>query len=159
MIIQTHSEILELLQAVKDPEIPAISLVDLGIISEIIIENDQVIVELIPTFAGCPAINHMQNEVVLCLQNAGIKAIANINYNKAWSSDFITENGKAQILKFGLAPPPKVSENLMSMLEGAICPKCGSSNTQLMNPFGTTLCRSISYCKDCREVFEQFKPL
>ncbi len=156
----TKELILEYLEEVKDPEIPAISLVDLGVISDVQIqENQQVLVELTPTFAGCPAIEYMRKNVEEVLHNKGITSTAVINYKKVWSSDFITEKGLKQLQEFGLAKPSKSSDDLLKSLQNVECPKCHSKNTQLLNPFGPTLCRAIHHCYDCKETFEQFKSL
>jgi ring-1,2-phenylacetyl-CoA epoxidase subunit PaaD len=155
----TKELILEYLEEVKDPEIPVISLVDLGVISDVQILEQEVWVELTPTFAGCPAIEYMRKNVEDVLQKKGILSHAIINYNKVWSSDFITEKGLKQLQEFGLAKPAKTSEDLLKSLQNVECPKCHSTNTQLLNPFGPTLCRAIHHCHNCKETFEQFKTL
>ncbi|GIV43215.1 MAG: phenylacetate-CoA oxygenase subunit PaaJ [Bacteroidia bacterium] len=155
----TKELILEYLEEVKDPEIPVISLVDLGVISDVQILEQEVWVELTPTFAGCPAIEYMRKNVEEVLQKKGIPSKAVINYNKVWSSDFITEKGLKQLQEFGLAKPAKTSEDLLKSLQNVECPKCHSTNTQLLNPFGPTLCRAIHHCHNCKETFEQFKTL
>jgi len=155
----TRESILIILDEVKDPEIPAISLVDLGVISDVQIGDNKVLVEITPTFAGCPAIEYMRKNVEEVLFKNGINGKAVINYNKVWSSDFITEKGLKQLQEFGLAKPSPSSENLLQTLQNVECPKCHSNNTQLLNPFGPTLCRAIHHCHDCKETFEQFKTL
>ncbi|MBS1487369.1 MAG: phenylacetate-CoA oxygenase subunit PaaJ [Bacteroidetes bacterium] len=157
----TREEIIHWLDAVKDPEIPVLSLVDLGVITDVVIEADQVTVDMTPTFVGCPAIDYMKEEVLQLLQSKGLKNIkVNISFKRNWSSDMISEKGKTALKKFGLSPPPpaKIFTDL-EVLEHAICPRCDSSHTELKSPFGSTLCRSIYYCYDCKEAFEQFKPL
>jgi|YNPMSStandDraft_2_1061718.scaffolds.fasta_scaffold00171_7 ring-1,2-phenylacetyl-CoA epoxidase subunit PaaD len=153
----TKENILEYLEAVKDPEIPVISLVDLGVISDIQIFDNEIIVELTPTFAGCPAIEYMRKNVEEVLQEKGFNVKAVINYNKVWSSDFISEKGLQKLQEFGLAKPSKTDEDLLKTFKNVECPKCHSKNTQLLNPFGPTLCRAIHHCHDCKETFEQFK--
>lgn len=155
----TQELILEYLEEVKDPEIPTISLVDLGVISDVQVIDNQVFIELTPTFAGCPAIDYMRKNVEEVLQSKGIHCKAVINYQKAWSSDLITEKGLQKLQEFGLAKPSKSSEDLLKSFEKVECPKCHSTNTQLLNPFGPTLCRAIHHCHDCKETFEQFKAL
>ncbi len=156
----TKELILEYLEEVKDPEIPIISLVDLGVISDVqVFENREVLVELTPTFAGCPAIEYMRKNVEEVLKNYNINSKAVINYNKIWSSDFITDKGLKKLQEFGLAKPSKFSEDLLKSMQNVECPKCHSTNTQLLNPFGPTLCRAIHHCYDCKETFEQFKTL
>ena len=157
----TRDEIYSVLEKVKDPEIPVLSLVDLGVITEITIETNQVKIEMTPTFVGCPALDYMRKEVEDELKKNGIQNfVVEVNYKKAWSSDFISKKGKDALKKFGLAPPPsaKVFADL-EILESATCPRCNGTNTDLKNPFGPTLCRAIYYCHDCKEAFEQFKPV
>jgi len=157
----TSNQIYEWLEEVKDPEIPVISLVDLGVITEISIHHDKVEIEMTPTFVGCPAIDFMKNEIIEVLQKHGLtNVVVRITFREPWTSDRITEKGRAALKQFGLAPPPLL--NLVTdldFLEHATCPRCNSSNTQLKNTFGPTLCRSIHYCENCKETFEQFKPL
>lgn len=158
----SEKQILEWLQDVKDPEIPVLSLVDLGVITGITITDDTVHIELTPTFVGCPALDMMKSEVLNLLNEKGVKhASVEVNFKKAWTSDRISENGRKALKGFGLAPPPsgKVLLEDLDILEHAQCPRCNGTNTQLKNPFGPTLCRSIHYCTDCREAFEQFKPV
>lgn len=154
-------EIYSWLEDVKDPEIPVLSLVDLGVITEVIVLEDKVTIEMTPTFVGCPAMEYMKAEVETVLKNKGVKDIeVNVTFKKPWNSDLISERGKHALKQFGLAPPPsnKVFTDL-EILETAVCPRCNGTHTELKNPFGPTLCRAIYYCNDCREAFEQFKPV
>jgi ring-1,2-phenylacetyl-CoA epoxidase subunit PaaD len=157
----TVSEIYLWLEEVKDPEIPVLSLVDLGVITEVEVKGDEVRIEMTPTFVGCPALDYMKEEVKSALKNKGVKNIeVNVTFKKGWTSDLITEKGKAALKKFGLAPPPSTTVFAdLAILEHAVCPRCNNSNTELKTPFGPTLCRSIYYCLDCKEAFEQFKPI
>lgn len=160
-MITSIKKIYEWLEEVKDPEIPVLSLVDLGVITEVELDGDKVSVELTPTFAGCPAMEVMKNEVIEKLKSKGIANVSvNISFRIPWSSDFISEKGKKALKQFGLAPPPsnKIFHDL-EILENATCPRCNGENTELKNPFGPTLCRAIYYCNTCHEAFEQFKPL
>ena len=158
--ITTH-KVYELLAGVNDPEIPVLSLVDLGVITAVTVDGDHVIIDMTPTFVGCPALETMQNEIREALVKNGVKKIdIEVSYKRPWTSDLISEKGKEALKKFGLAPPP--SRQLfvdLDVLEHAECPRCGKKNTELKNTFGATLCRSIHYCNDCRDAFEQFKPL
>lgn len=157
----TAARVMEWLETVKDPEIPVLSLVDLGVITTVNVVDDAVSIELTPTFVGCPALDMMQSEIREVLMRNGISDVSiKISYREPWTSDKISEKGKEALKKFGLAPPPAraLFEDL-DVLEHALCPRCGQSNTELKNTFGPTLCRSIHYCNDCREAFEQFKPL
>jgi len=157
----TVDEVYAWLEEVKDPEIPVLSLVDLGVITNVVVDGEKVTIEMTPTFVGCPAMEYMRNEVEGTLINHGIKNPAvNITFKKPWSSDLISEKGKQSLKKFGLSPPPstKVFTDL-EILETAICPRCEGTNTELKSPFGPTLCRAIFYCNTCKEAFEQFKPV
>jgi ring-1,2-phenylacetyl-CoA epoxidase subunit PaaD len=161
VVSPTIEQIREWLDEVKDPEIPVLSLIDLGVITQINLSNHEVRIEMTPTFVGCPAMDYMQREVIECLQRRGIdQPVVEINFREAWSSDKISEKGKAALKKYGLAPPPDNSLFTdLEILERAQCPRCGGDNTELKSPFGPTLCRAIYYCHSCREAFEQFKPV
>ncbi len=157
----TVDEVYAWLEEVKDPEIPVLSLVDLGVITSVVVEEEKVTVEMTPTFVGCPAMEYMKSEVEGVLKNRGIKSVeVNITFRIPWSSDLISEKGKQSLKQFGLAPPPstKIFTDL-EILETAICPRCNGINTELKSPFGPTLCRAIFYCNTCKEAFEQFKPV
>jgi ring-1,2-phenylacetyl-CoA epoxidase subunit PaaD len=149
------------LEEVKDPEIPVLSLVDLGIITEVQVENEKVTIEITPTFVGCPALEMMKSEIKEKLGHKGISNVeVLVSFRKSWSSDKISEKGRRALKTFGLAPPPLNQSFLdLEVIEHAVCPRCESTNTEIKNIFGSTLCRSIHFCCDCKETFEQFKPI
>lgn len=157
----TREQVYTWLEEVKDPEIPVLSLVDLGVITDVSINDQQVNIEMTPTFVGCPALDFMKQEIHEVLNKYGVNQVTiDVTFRKPWNSDLISEKGKQALKKFGLAPPP--SRELfteLDVLEHAACPRCNETNTELRNTFGPTLCRSIHYCNNCREAFEQFKPL
>lgn len=156
----TESDIYCWLEDVKDPEIPVLSVVDLGVITNVTISDDEVTVTITPTFVGCPALDLMKEEIKLALQNKGLKAAVEVSYTPPWSSDRITDKGKKALKNFGLAPPSSTALiSDIDLLENVACPRCNSINTELKTPFGTTLCRAIHYCHPCKETFEHFKPL
>ena len=150
-----------ILEEVKDPEIPVLSLVDLGVITQLEINDTSVDIEMTPTFVGCPALDMMKEEIVAKLQEHGIGNVnIKVTFRDPWTSDRISVKGKEALKRFGLAPPPAhVLIDDLDFLEHVACPRCNSTNTELRNAFGPTLCRSIHYCHDCKEAFEQFKPL
>lgn len=158
----TKDEILNCLKEVKDPEIPMLSIVDLGIVTDINITNhDKVKIKITPTFAGCPALKFMQEEIKQKISQLNISSIeVEVNYDVSWNSNMISKEGKEILKKSGLAPPIKhdgfISINLLKKIE---CPYCGSKETILKSTFGSTLCRAISYCSNCHQTFEQFKPV
>lgn len=157
----TRDNIYAWLEEVKDPEIPVLSLVDLGVITAVTVDHEQVKIEMTPTFVGCPALDMMKNEIREVLYKNGIdKVDIEVSYKKPWNSDLISEKGRQALKRFGLAPPPpRELFTDLDVLEHAACPRCDGTNTELRNTFGATLCRSIHYCNDCKEAFEQFKPL
>jgi ring-1,2-phenylacetyl-CoA epoxidase subunit PaaD len=157
----TKEDILKWLEAVKDPEIPVISLVDLGVITKVDIDsNGKVLVDMTPTFAGCPAMDYMKKDVEKVLREKGIDFKVSVSYESHWNSNRITEKGREALKSFGLAPPQKyqVIPDL-DILDKTPCPYCDSHNTEMKSPFGPTLCRSLHYCNNCQQAFEQFKPV
>ncbi len=159
--MNNETEIRKWLEDVMDPEIPVLSLVDLGVVGDIELKEGSVFVEIRPTFVGCPATTQMKYDIESLLHAKGFDDVhVDISYKSPWNSDMITDKGREALRKFGFAPPPK--GNLIDdidVLEHVECPQCGGTNTELQNPFGPTLCRSIHYCHDCKEAFQQFKPM
>lgn len=158
----TTEEIKEWLDVVKDPEIPVLSLNDLGVITGIELNDDgHVTVNMTPTFAGCPAMDVMKSDVEEVLKDKGISDFdVNLSFETQWNSNMITEKGRKALKDFGLAPPPKHDLIVdIDIIAEAKCPYCNSSNTEMKTPFGPALCRSMHYCNDCKQAFEQFKPL
>lgn len=156
------AKILELLQDVKDPEMPFISVVDLGIISNVVIqENGRILIKMTPTFVGCPAIEYMKNDIRETVIKAGFPdTTVEVDKKERWNSNKVTEKGKEQLKKFGLSAPRKHCGTISETdLEEAECPLCSGTNTELISPFGPTLCRALFYCNDCKQGFEQFKPV
>jgi ring-1,2-phenylacetyl-CoA epoxidase subunit PaaD len=156
-----EEEILDALQDVKDPEIPGISVVDLGIITSVKIEDDGVEIIMTPTFSACPAIKILETNVRERIEKMNIgTVIVRTTFDKPWNSNMISERGRQALLKHGLAPPPKHDGYFeLDVLSDVACPFCGSRNTTMNSPFGATLCRAIHYCKNCQQGFEQFKPV
>lgn len=158
----TKEKILALLQNVKDPEIPVLSLLDLGVITDVQVSPENyVTVKMTPTFSGCPAMEFMRKSVEETLAAAGvINYSVQVSFDQPWNTNKITPHGRAVLKEFGLAPPPVYQVVLdLDILEQTSCPYCDSINTILRTPFGPTLCRSMHYCHNCRQMFEQFKPL
>lgn len=149
------------LEDVKDPEIPVLSLVDLGVITEVNVEGSHVKIVMTPTFVGCPALDLMKTEITEVLKNRGVEKVdIEVSYRKPWHSDLISDKGRQALKRFGLAPPPSGTLFTdLEVLEHVPCPRCNGTDTELKNAFGPTLCRSIHYCNTCHEAFEQFKPL
>jgi len=160
MTIVSEDNIRTLLLEVMDPEIPTISLVDLGIVSDIKVVGEHIDITLTPTFSGCPALKVMEELVLEKLKPLNKEVTVKTTFEKPWNTDMITEHGRAMLPKHGLAPPPKHNGYLeLDILSDTPCPYCGSRNTDMKSPFGPTLCRSLHYCKNCLQAFEQFKPV
>lgn len=160
----TKAKIFTWLQAVKDPEIPTISLVDLGVVRVVEIDaaTGGVYVQLTPTFAGCPAMDYMKRDVERTLLAHGVPSVqVEISLREAWSSDMLTDAGRAALRAHRLSPPPVLGNVVFDLdfLEYAECPNCHGHNTELRTPFGATLCRAVHFCFDCKQIFEQFKPI
>ena len=149
------------LEDVKDPEIPVVSVVEMGIVREVAVEPDRVVVTITPTFSGCPALVAMQDGIVERLKRLGIENVdLRVVLSPPWSTEWIGESARAKLKAFGLAPPPRHDGDFtLVLLDPAECPYCGSKDTRLRNSFGPTLCRAIYTCNSCHQPFEQFKPL
>lgn len=152
------------LARVADPEIPAVSVVDMGMIEEVSVSGDDVRVVVLPTFTGCPAIAEIVSDVrdaVESIEGVGAVEVAT-TFTPPWTTDRITEQGRSRLKRFGLAPPTGAGPVLITEIglpKIATCPFCGSTDTHNENAFGPTPCRSLYYCEACRNPFEQFKPV
>lgn len=158
----TPSDIWTALADVTDPEIPRLSVVDLGIVTNVQVTHEgSVSITITPTFAGCPAIQYMQDAIRERIRQLPVRSVdVQVSFDQPWNSNNITERGRAILEESGFAPPPKHNGYIeLPLLEYVTCPYCGSTDTSLQTPFGPTLCRSIHYCHACSQAFEQFKPL
>ena len=155
-----EADIWDALRQVPDPEIPVINLVDLGVILrvELDVAARHARVLLLPTFTGCPAIALMRDMIRQRLEQFELVVEVGITREVRWSSDRISAAGRRALANAGIAPPAPASMAI-ELFEPATCPHCGSRHTSLDSAFGPTLCRAIAYCRDCKQPFEQFKPL
>jgi len=142
---------------IADPEIPVISLVDLGVIRSVDVSNGRVHVEFTPTFLGCPALEVMKKAMEEKVAELGAEADVEVVNDDSWSTDKITAAGREKLRAAGFAPPAPRLVQLQSHVHR--CPYCGSTQTKLENIFGPTPCRSLRYCESCRQPFEQFKTI
>lgn len=147
----TREEAMRVLSRVSDPEIPVLPITDLGIVEDVRVEGDRVEVDLLPTFAGCPALGIIRRSVEEALTLAGAQGVkVAFLTSPAWTTERVSEAGREKLKGFGIAPP----------LTGTIpCPYCGSEKTHRESSFGPTLCRSVYYCDSCRNPFELMKPV
>jgi len=149
------------LAAVTDPEIPVVSVVDLGLIDGVRLEAGRVTVRMLPTFVGCPALDVMRREIESAVRGAGFDEVAvEVAFDPPWTSERISPAGREKLRRFGVAPPHGPNRaDIESNFHRVACPNCGSRDTRLESVFGPTLCRAIHYCDSCRQSFEHFKPV
>jgi ring-1,2-phenylacetyl-CoA epoxidase subunit PaaD len=153
------------LQELTDPEIPAISIVDLGIVRSVELTDERVAVEIMPTFIACPAIGIIVEQVRERVREFAPVVDVRVTYAEQWTSERITERGRACLRAAGYAPPVSAPPPIdaegkvfpLTLMPVVPCPFCDARNTRLENPFGPTLCRAIYYCPNCRQPFEHFK--
>ena len=156
----TLNEIKEILKSVSDPEIPVLTIEDLGIIKEIEIEDKEVTVTITPTYSGCPAMDVIGDDIKSALQKAGYSGKIKLVLSPAWTTDWMTEEARVKLEAYGIAPPQKGSADknlLMGKLRDVRCPRCKSSQTAMVSQFGSTACKSLYKCEDCKEPFDYFK--
>jgi ring-1,2-phenylacetyl-CoA epoxidase subunit PaaD len=159
----THS-VWDALAGVMDPEIPAVSIIDMGMVERVDVADGRAEVVILPTFSGCPAISVIKRDVAEAVAEVdGIEQVkVETTYSPPWTTERITDEGRRKLEEFGLAPPTGSGPVLIADIglpEIARCPFCGSTNTHNENPFGPTPCRALYYCDSCRNPFEQFKPV
>jgi ring-1,2-phenylacetyl-CoA epoxidase subunit PaaD len=160
--VVTETDVWKALAEIPDPEIPVISLVDLGVIKSVDVDGDDVRIEFTPTFLGCPALEVMRDALAAKVRELGAEPRVDVVLDDSWSTDRITPAGREKLRASGFAPPaPReaATPSLVQLQKGFRCPYCGSSDTTLENLFGPTPCRSVRYCNACRQPFEQFKTI
>jgi ring-1,2-phenylacetyl-CoA epoxidase subunit PaaD len=161
--VVTADAVWSALAEIPDPEIPVISLVDLGVIRDVDVDGSRVRVEFTPTFLGCPALETMRDAMDARLRELGAEPDVRVVVDDSWSTDRITPEGREKLREAGFAPPAprEAAPPTIVQLTGTSfrCPYCGSTDTRLENLFGPTPCRSLRYCASCRQPFEQFKTI
>jgi ring-1,2-phenylacetyl-CoA epoxidase subunit PaaD len=157
--MQGEEVVLKALHSVKDPEIPSISIVELGMLEKVVVSGSMAKVELIPTFLGCPALDIIKGNVKTTIEALGLfeEITVLFNYSVPWTTDRISMEGRTKLKEFGIAPPPRQRPDGLGW--EADCPFCGSTYTTVDNIFGPTACRSILYCRACKNPFEAMKPV
>lgn len=144
--------------AVPDPEIPVLTLADLGVLRGVARRGDAIVVALTPTYTGCPATAAIQLAVEVALADAGIAgARVETVLSPAWTTDDMTQAGRDKLRAYGIAPPGKGSPAMLFADEEVACPRCGSMHTTRVSEFGSTACKALWRCEDCREPFDYFK--
>ncbi|MGZ8708251.1 MAG: 1,2-phenylacetyl-CoA epoxidase subunit PaaD [Gaiellaceae bacterium] len=159
----TEAAVWDALAEIADPEIPVISLVDLGVVKDVAVDGDRVRIEFTPTFMGCPALDTMRRQMEEAVTAMGGEPQVDVLLDDSWSTDKITPAGREKLREAGFAPPdPRAQEapTLLQMQKAVHrCPYCNSTETRLDNIFGPTPCRSVRYCTSCKQPFEQFKTI
>jgi ring-1,2-phenylacetyl-CoA epoxidase subunit PaaD len=153
--------LLDILDEVKDPEIPVLSLVDLGVVRDVQITSEGPIVTITPTYSGCPAMKVMEEDIRARLMVAGYKGVdVRTVLSPAWTTDWITEKGRRELQEYGIAPPEQATSDKNALLghpKQVTCPLCKSRNTAMLSQFGSTPCKALYKCQDCLEPFDYFK--
>jgi len=161
--VVTAEQVWDALAEIPDPEIPVISLVDLGVIRDVAVDDGRVRVDFTPTFLGCPALEVMRDAMAERIRELGAEPEIHVLMDDSWSTDLITPEGREKLRASGFAPPAprKANAPTLVQLQSNVfrCPYCGSTDTRLENIFGPTPCRSLRYCAICRQPFEQFKTI
>lgn len=156
-------KIYSILKEVSDPEIPVLSIVDMGVVrSAKLLENNRVKVEITPTYSGCPAMDVIGDDVIKAFKEKGYEAEVKLILSPAWTTDWMTNEAKQALKDYGIAPPMDASADKDALLGNkkiVECPQCGSKNTQLISQFASTACKAMFKCEDCKEPFDYFKCL
>jgi len=162
----TREELWRVLGTVLDPEVPVLSVVDLGIVRDVAVEEDgAVVVTVTPTYSGCPAVQVIERDILAALAAHGVeRARIRTTFAPAWTSDWISEDARRRLKAYGIAPPGPASDDdvlvpLRRRRATAACPFCDSTDTELRSAFGSTACKSIAFCNGCRRPFEVFKAI
>jgi ring-1,2-phenylacetyl-CoA epoxidase subunit PaaD len=144
---------------VVDPEIPVLTIADLGVLREITLTDGGIEVAITPTYSGCPAMNMIALEIELALERVGFcKPKIRTVLSPAWTTDWMSEDGRRKLKEYGIAPPLRgSSRRALFGMQVVACPQCGSENTELLSEFGSTSCKALWRCKSCREPFDYFK--
>ncbi len=158
----TKEEIYSWLEEVSDPEVPVLSIIDLGVVRNVSFENNTWLITLTPTYSGCPAMQTMEEEILLKLKERGLSTVKILTtLSPAWTTDWLSENGRKKLKEYGIAPPEDEQDKSLLFSSPTIvpCPVCNSKNTRLISQFGSTACKAHYQCSECQEPFDYFKCL
>ncbi len=150
-------KVFEILSQVFDPEIPVVNIVELGIIKEVICENNSIEIKISPTYSGCPAMNIIEDDIKFQLQKNGFENIVVTKVFSNWTTELLSNETKEKLKSYGIAPPNRINAIEINNEKKIFCPKCNSSKTNLKSKYGSTACKSFYYCENCLEMFEYFK--
>jgi len=151
----------EIAAAVADPEIPVLTIADLGVLRDVRVDGERVVVDITPTYSGCPAMDAIRDDIVLALTAAGFAEVeVRLVLSPAWTTDLMSEDGKRKLVEYGIAPPSGSSAHRQGPIRLALavkCPRCGSLDTRVVSRFGSTSCKALFECRACLEPFDHFK--
>lgn len=156
----TREKVLEWLASVTDPEVPVLTIIDLGIVRDVKVDGKIINVVITPTYSGCPAMDMISIQIRMTLLSRGASNVnIEMQLSPAWTTDWMSEEGKVKLKKYGIAPPIRKSKEEIGLFEedGVPCPKCDSDDTSVVSGFGPTSCKSLYKCNSCKEPFEHFK--
>jgi ring-1,2-phenylacetyl-CoA epoxidase subunit PaaD len=164
MTVMSGTDVVDLLREVKDPEVPVIDIVELGVVRGAEVEGDTVTVRLTPTYSGCPAMRVIEEQVEESLRRHGFADVRiKTVFNPPWTTDWMTDAAREKLRAYGIAPPGRAAEVELVTLGGPTrtipCPFCGSRNTSLESAFGSTSCKALHVCHSCHQPFEHFKAI
>lgn len=145
--------------SVVDPEIPVLSIADLGVLRDVTVDDGRVEITITPTYSGCPAMNMITLEIELALEREGFRGSkVRTVLAPAWTTDWMSEKGRRKLREYGIAPPqPASSRRALFGVDHVVCPQCGSTDTEVLSEFGSTACKALWRCRKCREPFDYFK--
>jgi ring-1,2-phenylacetyl-CoA epoxidase subunit PaaD len=160
--VKSTQDILNLLSEIPDPEIPVISIIELGVIRHVeVIDENSINLKITPTYSGCPAMKQIEDDVrKKLIQNGFINIDLKTIFSPPWTTDWLTSEAKLKLQKYGIAPPEETTQDkswLLGKEKNITCPRCKSVNTKLISQFGSTACKALHQCKDCLEPFDYFK--
>jgi ring-1,2-phenylacetyl-CoA epoxidase subunit PaaD len=162
-LAELKAQVYEVLETVSDPEIPVLTVLDLGVIRGVEMKSaTEAKITITPTYTGCPAMDTISDDIRKALSDIGVSAEIDLVISPAWTTDWISEKGLRNLEEYGIAPPEKTSASKSSLTGKAHqvrCPQCKSTNTEVVSQFGSTACKALYRCKDCLEPFDYFKCL
>jgi ring-1,2-phenylacetyl-CoA epoxidase subunit PaaD len=158
----TKDQVWQWLEEVSDPEVPVLTVVDLGVILDVEIRKEHCEIKITPTYSGCPAMKTIEEDIIAKLKEKGVQSVkVDLVLSPAWTTDWISENGRNKLLEYGIAPPTdEVDKSVLFAEPPKVgCPRCASQNTRMISLFGSTACKAQYQCNECLEPFDYFKCL
>ena len=156
------AQVRDLLKLIKDPEIPVLTIGDLGILREVKLVGERVVVTITPTYSGCPAMHGIEQDIRSVITGAGYSVDVRTALSPAWTTDWLTATGRVKLKAYGIAPPLEGTADKRSLMADdpqIVCPRCDSDNTRKLSEFGSTACKALHTCNECLQPFDYFKCL